>query len=95
MATYRVWLTVKDAYGNTKEVDGGLINVDLDSFSQEELEQIEEALPLKDYIKKTELNVELDDYATDKEVEHAVKNAGSIRYSDFELQEDINENSEE
>lgn len=30
MATYKVWLTVKDSYGNTKELDGGNINIDLD-----------------------------------------------------------------
>lgn len=29
MATYKVWLTVKDSYGNIKEVEGGTINVDL------------------------------------------------------------------
>lgn len=85
MATYKVWLTVKDSFGNTKEVDGGTINVDLDRFSEAEIDKIEEALPLEDYIKKNELHAELDEYATDVEVGHAIDNASSIKYSDFEL----------
>ena len=40
---------------------------------------------LEDYIKKNELHAELDEYATDIEVGHAVDNASSIKYSDFEL----------
>jgi hypothetical protein len=30
MAKYKVWLKVKDSYGNTKELDGGNIDIDLD-----------------------------------------------------------------
>ena len=30
MAKYKVWLTVKDCYGNTKELDGGDIDINLD-----------------------------------------------------------------
>ena len=29
-ATYKVWLTVKDSYGNTKELDGGNIDINLE-----------------------------------------------------------------
>lgn len=87
MATYKVWLTVKDSYGNTKEIDGGTINVDLATLTPDELEQIEEALPLEDYIKRENLNTELDAYATDLEVEHAVQTNESIRYADFELKD--------
>lgn len=29
MATYKVWLTIKDSYGNTKEIDGGNIDINL------------------------------------------------------------------
>ena len=29
MAKYKVWLTVKDSYGNTKELDGGNIDIDI------------------------------------------------------------------
>lgn len=88
MATYKVWLTVKDSYGNTKEIDGGTINVDLATLTPDELNQIEEALPLEDYIKREDLDVELDAYATDVEVEHAVQTNEALRYADFELLED-------
>ena len=85
MATYKVWLTVKDSYGNTKEVDGGTINVDLATLTPDEITQIEEALPLEDYLKKSEIDTELDHYATDLEVEQAVDRNEAIKYSDFEL----------
>ncbi len=85
MATYKVWLTVKDSYGNTKEVDGGTINVDLATLTPDELTQIEDALPLEDYLKKDQLDTELEHFATDKEVEHAVIHDDAIKYSDFEL----------
>lgn len=85
MATYKVWLTVKDSYGKTKEIDGGTINVDLATLTPDEIDQIEEALPLEDYIKRENLDTELEAYATDKEVEHVVQNNESIRYADFEL----------
>lgn len=29
-AKYKVWLTVKDRYGNTKELDGGNVDINLD-----------------------------------------------------------------
>ena len=85
MATYKVWLTVKDSYGNTKEVDGGTINVDLATLTPDEVTQIEEALPLEVYIKRENLDSELEHYATDKELEHAVEHNDAIKYSDFEL----------
>lgn len=81
MATYKVWLTVKDNYGNTKEVDGGTINVDLATLTPDEVTQIEDALPLEDYLKKSEIDTELDHYATDKEVEQKTKD--SIKYAGF------------
>jgi hypothetical protein len=37
MAKYKVWLTVKDNYGNTKELDGGNIDINL---GQEDVENI-------------------------------------------------------
>lgn len=37
MAKYKVWLTVKDSYGNTKELDGGNIDINLD---EEDVENI-------------------------------------------------------
>lgn len=90
MAKYRVWFTVKDSYGNTKEVAGGTIDLDvgLTDLTQREIDCLEEALPLEDYVTRKDLDVELDDYATDNEVVEAFQNNSSIRYSDFELKED-------
>lgn len=85
MATYKVWLTVKDSYGNTKEIEGGTINVDLATLTPDEVTQIEEALPLEDYIKRENLDTELEAYATDKEVEHIITHDETIRYGDFEF----------
>ena len=81
LAPFKVWLTVKDNYGNTKEVDGGTINVDLATLTPDEVTQIEDALPLEDYLKKSEIDTELDHYATDKEVEQKTKD--SIKYAGF------------
>ena len=88
MATYKVWLTVKDSYGNTKEVDGGTINVDLATLTPDEVNQIGGALPLNDYLKKDELHDQLDSYATEVEVDEAIQKAETIRYSDFKFIED-------
>ena len=81
MATYKVWLTIKDSYGNTKEIDGGNISVDLNALSKDELDQIEEALPFENYLKKSET----DYLATDIEVEQVVKQNNSIKYSNLNL----------
>lgn len=83
MATYKVWLTVKDSYGNTKEIDGGTINVDLATLTPDEVNQLEEALPLEDYLKKTEIPTELDNYATDEELAQSIKDASTVKYSGF------------
>ena len=87
MATYKVWLTVKDSYGNTKEVDGGTINVDLATLTPDEVNQIEEALPLEDYIRRDNLDAELVDYATDKEVVHVVEHDEALKYADFKFKD--------
>lgn len=50
MAEYKVILTVKDRYGNTKEVDGGTLNLDLD-VGEELGDLITQAT--KDYIEET------------------------------------------
>jgi effector-binding domain-containing protein len=80
MATYKVWLTVKNSAGATKEIDVGNINVDVDmeNLTPEMLSKIEEALSLKDYLKKDEIPTEL---ATDAEVATAVQN--TVKYSGF------------
>ena len=84
MATYKVWLTVKDNYGNLKEIDGGTLNVDLADLTPDEVSQIEQALPLEDYIKRENLDVELEEYATDDDVE-AIKQNKTMQYSDLKL----------
>ena len=88
MATYKVWLTVKSSTGATKEIDVGNINVDLATLSPEEVSKIEEALPLEDYLKKNDIELNLDAFATDEEVAQAVKN--TVRYSDFKLADEEN-----
>jgi hypothetical protein len=85
MATYKVWLTVKDSFGNTKEVDGGTINVDLDTLTKDEIDHIEEALPLENYLKKSEIETELGHFATEEEVGQVVEHNEGLKYSDFEL----------
>lgn len=37
MAKYKVWLTVKDSYGNTKKLDGGNIDINLDAEDVESI----------------------------------------------------------
>lgn len=83
MPKYKVWLTVKDNYGNTKELDAGDISVDFTDLSQEDLNQIEEVLPLEKYLKKSEV----DYLATDLEVEDVVSEAtaSTVKYSGFKF----------
>ena len=81
MATYKVWLTVKDSYGNVKDIDGGTINVDLTELTTTEANQIKEVLPLDDYLKKEDIPTALDEYATDLEVDDAVKQ--TVKYGGF------------
>ena len=85
MATYKVWLTVKDSYGNIKEIDGGNLNINMSELTAEDLINIETALPLEQYIKKDEAVTELDPkFATDAELATATQN--TLKYADFELQ---------
>jgi hypothetical protein len=46
MATYKVLLTVKDRYGYTKELNGGTIEINQDRLTEEDFNQIKEALPV-------------------------------------------------
>jgi hypothetical protein len=50
MATYKVWLTVKDRYGKTKELDSGTIDVALNDLTPEEVAALD-----KHYATDTEL----------------------------------------
>lgn len=59
MATYRLWLTVKDSTGKTKEIDGGTVNIDLTKLTDTEATTIASRL-------------DLDSYATDQEVSDAL-----------------------
>lgn len=36
-AKYKVWLTVKDSYGNTKELDGGNVDINLDEEAVDDI----------------------------------------------------------
>lgn len=83
MAIYKVWLTVKDSYGNTKKIDGGNINVKLD---ETDITTIEQAISLSDYVKKGELSDvhdELDKtFATDTELEQQL-DKNTVKYGGF------------
>lgn len=46
MATYKVWLTVKDRYGCTKELDGGNIKIDQDKLTEDYIDEIKDSLPV-------------------------------------------------
>ncbi len=73
MPKYKLILTVQDSFGMTKEIEAGVVDAADYELTSTEVKQIEEALPLEDYIKKVDLPEELDDYATDTEVENAIK----------------------
>ena len=83
MSKYKVWLTVKDSYGNTKELDGGDIKIDFTDLTQADIDQIEEVLPLEQYLKKSET----DYLATDSEVATVVDEAtaNTVKYSGFKF----------
>lgn len=85
MATFKVWLTVKDNYGNTKELDGGNITLDLEALSDKDISRIGEAFLLEEYLKKSET----DYLATDKEVEMAIK--PTVKYGEFKFRDSTNE----
>ena len=55
MAKYNVLLTVKDRYGNIKKLPSGVIDVGLDGLTDKDMKDIEEALPLEEYVTKEEL----------------------------------------
>jgi hypothetical protein len=84
MATYKVWLKIKDSYGNEKEVDGGTINVDL-NITDKDVDKIGQ-MALANYVKKEDLPVEdIKDLATDEEVKQSIAKAehNTIKYVGF------------
>lgn len=77
MATYRLWLTIKDSNGKTKEIDGGTVNIDLTKLTDQEVNTLAVALdPI---------------YTTEQELTDAVSNTNTIKYSDFKLKEENKE----
>lgn len=74
MATYKLWLTIKDSAGKTREIDGGTVNIDLTKLTDKEVDTLSTVLdPI---------------YATEQEVSDAVSNTNTIKYSDFKLEEE-------
>ena len=81
MATYRVWLTVKDSNGQTKEINAGTLNVDLDGLTEDEIAQLETALKLDTYATDVEVTE-----TVKNDVDQAVQNSSAIKYSSFEFE---------
>ena len=46
MATYKVMLTVKDRYGQTKELNGGNIEISPEGLTDGDLDKIKDQLPV-------------------------------------------------
>ena len=88
MATYKVWLTVKDSYGNTKELDGGTIDVDLGKVAEDVKGQIEET---SGFVTKTELEETLDDYIPEIKPAVYVPNVTQNNILEFNLQDKASE----
>lgn len=86
MPKYKLILTMQDSFGMTKEIEAGVVDAAEYELTEDELKHIEDALPLEDYVKKAELPAELDEYATDNEVEDAVKQ--TVKYGSFKLKGD-------
>lgn len=83
MATYKVWLTVKDSFGNTKELDGGTIDVDLNQVAEDAKDMID-----KDgFITKTELDTAIEEHAQDTKPAVYVPNVTPNNVLEFNLQE--------
>lgn len=74
MAKYKLWLTIKNSDGTTKEICAGDVDLTLDNLTDEQFKQLADKLdPL---------------YVTEQEL----SNNASIKYSDFNLKEENNEN---
>lgn len=70
MAKYKVWLTVKDSYGNTKELDGGNVDINL---NEEDIDNIVDNINPPVYVPKVTsdntLKFTLTEDATEEELE--------------------------
>ena len=68
MATYKVWLTVKDRYGCVKELDAGHIEVD-NKLSDEDLNKLKVPVYVPDVSPDNILKYTLTEEATEKVLE--------------------------
>lgn len=74
MAKYKVWLTVKDSYGNTKELDGGNVDINLDEEAVDTIvDNIKDNITSPVYVPEVTVNnmlkFKLTDEATEEELE--------------------------
>ena len=74
MAKYKVWLTVKDSYGNTKELDGGNVDINLDEEDVDNIvDNLKDNITTPVYVPEVTadnmLKFKLTDEATDEELE--------------------------
>jgi hypothetical protein len=91
MAKYKVWLTVKDSYGNTKELDGGNIDINLD---EEDVDNIVDSIKdnivvdaksqvyVPEVTQNNILKFKLTDEATDKELEFDIDKSNDWNNTD-------------
>jgi hypothetical protein len=91
VANYKVMLTVKDCYGNEKEVESGDLNINLAELTEADLKDIEEALPLENFVTKEELEEELADYSLTAKVPVYVPDVTPDNMLVFTLQEGATE----
>ena len=68
MATYKVWLTVKDRYGYPKELDAGQIEID-NKLSEEDLDKLKLPVYVPDVSLDNVLKYTLTDEATEEVLE--------------------------
>ena len=90
MAAYKVVLTVKDSYGNLKEVDSGSINVGLADLTDDELADIEKSL-LEKYVTDAELEETLDNLTIDTKTPVYVPEVTPDNILVFTLQDEASE----
>ena len=83
MATYKVWLTVKDRYGRTKELNGGKIDVNKDALTDEELSKIKVPVYVPDVTPNNMLTYTLTDDASDKVLEFDIDKSNDWNEDDF------------
>lgn len=72
MATYRLWLTIKDSNGKTKEIDGGTVNIDLTKLTEAEATTVAAALDLESYATDVELSDAISGLPLEEVVEEKV-----------------------